>query len=85
MERFHARLADYGCYGHAAVSRAVVAGASGGVRARRFGVYQRDRGDGHQARGLQQRAAAVLHHDGPGTEVGYRLAWARTYLKEWAC
>lgn len=24
---------------------------------------------------------AVLHHDGPGTEIGYRLAWARTYLK----
>jgi restriction system protein len=24
---------------------------------------------------------AVLHHDGPGTELGYRLAWARTYLK----
>jgi restriction system protein len=23
----------------------------------------------------------VLHHDGPGTELGYRLAWARTYLK----
>jgi restriction system protein len=23
----------------------------------------------------------VLHHDGPGTEIGYRLAWARTYLK----
>ncbi|WYY09574.1 restriction endonuclease [Gordonia hydrophobica] len=24
---------------------------------------------------------AVLHGDGPGTEVNYRLAWARTYLK----
>ena len=24
---------------------------------------------------------AVLHNDGPGTEIGYRLAWARTYLK----
>src|ERR1035441_9763175 len=24
---------------------------------------------------------AVLHIDGPGTEIGYRLAWARTYLK----
>ena len=23
----------------------------------------------------------MLHHDGPGTEIGYRLAWARTYLK----
>ena len=24
---------------------------------------------------------AVLHGDGPGTEIAYRLAWARTYLK----
>lgn len=24
---------------------------------------------------------AVLHGDGPGTEIEYRLAWARTYLK----
>jgi restriction system protein len=24
---------------------------------------------------------AVLHNDGPNTEIGYRLAWARTYLK----
>jgi restriction system protein len=24
---------------------------------------------------------AVLHNDGPQTEVGYRLAWARTHLK----
>jgi len=24
---------------------------------------------------------AVLHNDGPETEIGYRLAWARTYLK----
>ena len=24
---------------------------------------------------------AVLHKDGPGTEIEYRLAWARTYLK----
>lgn len=24
---------------------------------------------------------AVLHNDGPATEIGYRLAWARTYLK----
>jgi restriction system protein len=23
----------------------------------------------------------VLHHDGPDTEISYRLAWARTYLK----
>ena len=23
----------------------------------------------------------VLHNDGPETEIGYRLAWARTYLK----
>ena len=24
---------------------------------------------------------AVLHGDGPGTEIAYRLAWARSYLK----
>src|SRR5664280_89365 len=24
---------------------------------------------------------AVLHNDGPETEIEYRLAWARTYLK----
>ena len=24
---------------------------------------------------------AVLHGDGPSTEIQYRLAWARTYLK----
>lgn len=24
---------------------------------------------------------AILHKDGPGTEIEYRLAWARTYLK----
>jgi restriction system protein len=24
---------------------------------------------------------AVLHNSGPETEIGYRLAWARTYLK----
>lgn len=24
---------------------------------------------------------AVLHNNGPGTEIGYRQAWARTYLK----
>ncbi len=28
--------------------------------------------------GAQQ---AVLHKDGPSTEIEYRLAWARTYLK----
>lgn len=31
--------------------------------------------------GLSDDQQAVLHHDGPGTELGYRLAWARTYLK----
>jgi restriction system protein len=24
---------------------------------------------------------AVLHNEGPETEIGYRLAWAPTYLK----
>ncbi|MEU5841880.1 winged helix-turn-helix domain-containing protein [Rhodococcus sp. NPDC047139] len=31
--------------------------------------------------GLTEAAQAVLHGDGPGTEIEYRLAWARTYLK----
>jgi restriction system protein len=31
--------------------------------------------------GLTDEQQAVLHKDGPRTEVGYRLAWARTYLK----
>jgi restriction system protein len=31
--------------------------------------------------GFTNAQQAVLHHDGPGTEIGYRLAWARTYLK----
>jgi len=31
--------------------------------------------------GLSEEARAVLHGDGPGTEIEYRLAWARTYLK----
>jgi Mrr N-terminal domain len=28
---------------------------------------------------------AVLHNDGPNTEIGYRLAWARTYLGGPSC
>src|SRR6516164_2539042 len=31
--------------------------------------------------GFTDAQQAVLHNDGPETEVGYRLAWARTYLK----
>ena len=31
--------------------------------------------------GFSEAQQSVLHHDGPGTEIGYRLAWARTYLK----
>ncbi|MEE2033016.1 restriction endonuclease [Rhodococcus chondri] len=31
--------------------------------------------------GLSETAQAVLHGDGPGTEIEYRVAWARTYLK----
>lgn len=31
--------------------------------------------------GLSDESRAVLHGDGPGTEIEYRLAWARTYLK----
>lgn len=31
--------------------------------------------------GLSEEQLAVLHGEGPVTEVNYRLAWARTYLK----
>jgi restriction system protein len=31
--------------------------------------------------GFTDDQQAVLHNDGPETEIGYRLAWARTYLK----
>lgn len=31
--------------------------------------------------GFTDDQQAVLHNDGPGTEIAYRLAWARTYLK----
>ncbi len=31
--------------------------------------------------GVSDEQQAVLHNDGPQTEIGYRLAWARTYLK----
>lgn len=31
--------------------------------------------------GLTEEQVAVLHQDGPRSEIEYRLAWARTYLK----
>jgi restriction system protein len=31
--------------------------------------------------GYTEDQQAVLHHDGPNTEIEYRLAWGRTYLK----
>lgn len=31
--------------------------------------------------GFTDEQRAVLHDDGPKTEIGCRLAWARTYLK----
>lgn len=31
--------------------------------------------------GYTEEQQAVLHHDGPNTEIEYRLAWGRTYLK----
>ncbi len=31
--------------------------------------------------GYSEEQLAVLHGDGPQTEISYRLAWARTYLK----
>lgn len=34
-----------------------------------------------KAQAYTEEQQAVLHKNGPGTEIGYRLAWARTYLK----
>ena len=31
--------------------------------------------------GFSDAQQAVLHNNGPETEIGYRLAWARSYLK----
>jgi restriction system protein len=31
--------------------------------------------------GFSEAQQAVLHNNGPETEIGYRLAWARSYLK----
>lgn len=30
---------------------------------------------------VSETQQSVLHGDGPGTEIAYRLAWARSYLK----
>src|SRR5215475_3722042 len=78
----NARLADHGRWGCAAVSRATLARAF-----RRVGelgglasiseivetVIKRE--------GFSDAQQVVLHNDRPETEIGYRLAWARTYLK----
>ncbi len=32
--------------------------------------------------GFSEEQQSILHDDGPGTEIAYRLAWARTYLKK---
>ncbi|UGQ09701.1 winged helix-turn-helix domain-containing protein [Yinghuangia sp. ASG 101] len=34
-----------------------------------------------EAEGYDPAREAVLHGDGPQTEIQYRLAWARTHLK----
>jgi restriction endonuclease Mrr len=34
------------------------------------------------AEGFSDEQLAVLHKDGPRTEIAYRLAWARSYLKK---
>ena len=34
-----------------------------------------------RAQGYSEEQQGVLHKNGPDTEIGYRLAWARTYLK----
>lgn len=34
-----------------------------------------------EQQGFSEELQSVLHNDGPLTEIGYRLHWARTYLK----
>jgi len=36
---------------------------------------------------FSEEQQSILHNGGPGIESGYRLAWARTYLKKvtWSC
>lgn len=34
-----------------------------------------------KSEGFSEEAQTALHDDGPQTEIGYRLAWGRTYLK----
>lgn len=48
-------------------------GNSGTVQEIEAQVYEIERSSGEQQ--------GVLHRDGPQTEIAYRLAWARTYLK----
>lgn len=48
-------------------------GGSGVIEEIDAAVIERER--------LSDEARAVLHGDGPGTEIEYRVAWARTYLK----
>jgi hypothetical protein len=36
---------------------------------------------GSAAQVIRQEQQSVLHKDGPKTEIEYRLAWAKTYLK----
>jgi len=31
---------------------------------------------------FSEEQQSILHNGGPGTEIGYRLAWVRTYLKK---
>ena len=33
--------------------------------------------------GFSEEQQAILHKDGPQTEIGYRLVWVRTYLKKY--
>ena len=35
--------------------------------------------------GFTEEQQAVLHGDGPRSQIEYRLAWARTYLKNMGC
>ena len=58
-----------------------MAHAAGREGDRRLGSDRGDRREGDRVGGFTEEQQAVPHGDRPGSEIEYRLAWARTYLK----
>ena len=77
----NARLADHDRWGCAAVSRAALANASGSGELGGSASISEIVETVIKREVFSDAQQAMLHNDGPETEIGYRLAWARTYLK----